>query len=157
MGLAAIVPEASAAYQNRLARELEQIIEQGFAPLFLLVADIVRFAREREIPVSTRGSVANSLVAYALGITTVDPVALDLVALRLMGFDWQRVPKVRESLESDTLRVTEVRDPADVTVWESREQAGGDPEPRSLDQIRCDRTFEPHPGWRGHIELKEEA
>ncbi|MFZ1509988.1 MAG: PHP domain-containing protein, partial [Anaerolineae bacterium] len=59
--------------QERLAAELSAISSHGFAPLFLVVADIVRFARSHEIPVSTRGSVANSLVAFCTGITTVDP------------------------------------------------------------------------------------
>ena len=58
----------------RLAHELCEINSHGYAPLFLVVADIVRFAREHDIPVSTRGSVANSLVAYCAGITTVDPI-----------------------------------------------------------------------------------
>ena len=58
---------------DRLQHELSLITQHGYAPLFLVVADIVRFAREHDIPVSTRGSVANSLVAYCAGITTVDP------------------------------------------------------------------------------------
>lgn len=69
----------------RLDRELEVICRHGYAPLFLVVADIVRYAREREIPVSTRGSVANSLVAYCLGITTVDPIAHDLLFERFLS------------------------------------------------------------------------
>ena len=72
-------------YQRRLAHELSAINQRGFAPLFLLVADIVRFARETGVPVSTRGSVANSLVAYALGITTVDPVANGLLFERFLN------------------------------------------------------------------------
>ena len=69
----------------RLDRELEVICRHGYAPLFLVVADIVRYAREREIPVSTRGSVANSLVAYCLRITTVDPIAHDLLFERFLS------------------------------------------------------------------------
>lgn len=72
-------------YELRLERELSAIIDQGFAPLFLVVADIVTFARERDIPVSTRGSVANSLVAYVLGITTVDPLAQGLLFERFLN------------------------------------------------------------------------
>jgi hypothetical protein len=49
------------------------------------VADIVRFARRHDIPVSTRGSVANSLVAYCIGITTVDPIAHDLLFERFLN------------------------------------------------------------------------
>ena len=73
------------AAQNRLKKELETITGRGYAPLFLVVADIVRFARAEGIPVSTRGSVANSLVAYCLQITTVDPVAHDLLFARFLN------------------------------------------------------------------------
>ena len=72
-------------YEKRLKHELKAINSQGFAPLFLLVADIVRFARQEDIPVSTRGSVANSLVAYLLGITTVDPVEQGLLFERFLN------------------------------------------------------------------------
>jgi len=73
------------AYTARLTQELAAINRHGFAPLFLVVADIVGFARETAVPVSTRGSVANSLVAYALGITTVDPVANGLLFERFLN------------------------------------------------------------------------
>ena len=78
-------PAAWAARQERLAAELAAIARHGFAPLFLLVADIVRFARQEEIPVSTRGSVANSLVAFCVGITTVDPIEHDLLFERFLN------------------------------------------------------------------------
>jgi len=70
---------------ERLERELNAINRHGYAPLFLIVADITRYAREREVPVSTRGSVANALVAYALGITTVDPLAHGLLFERFLS------------------------------------------------------------------------
>lgn len=70
---------------QRLQNELESIIRHGFAPLFLVVADIVRHARAEQIPVSTRGSVANSLVAYCLGITTVDPIRHILLFERFLN------------------------------------------------------------------------
>jgi DNA-directed DNA polymerase III PolC len=70
---------------GRLAREIAAIGDYGYAPLFLLVADVVRFARSAGIPVSTRGSVANSLLAYCLGITSVDPVAHDLLFERFLS------------------------------------------------------------------------
>ncbi len=69
----------------RLDRELKAIADHGYAPLFLLVADIVRYARSQQIPVSTRGSVANSLVAYCTGMTTVDPIAHDLLFERFLN------------------------------------------------------------------------
>ncbi len=73
------------AISDRLQRELEAIDRHGYTPLFLVVADIVRYARQAEIPVSTRGSVANSLVAYCTSITTVDPVAHDLLFERFLS------------------------------------------------------------------------
>lgn len=76
---------ATAVYEARLAHELAAIARDGFAPLFLLVADIVRFARANDIPVNTRGSVANSLVAHCVGITNVDPVVHDLLFERFLN------------------------------------------------------------------------
>jgi len=73
------------AVRQRLEKELGAITRLGYAPLFLVVADVVRFAREAEIPVSTRGSVANSLAAYCAGITTVDPIAHDLLFERFLN------------------------------------------------------------------------
>jgi DNA-directed DNA polymerase III PolC len=72
-------------FEERLARELAAITGRGFAPFFLIVADIVAYAREQQIPVSTRGSVANSLVAYCLDITTVDPLANELLFERFLN------------------------------------------------------------------------
>jgi DNA-directed DNA polymerase III PolC len=71
--------------RERLAGELAAIAGHGCAPLFLVVADIVRFARQASIPVNTRGSVANSLVAYCTGITNVDPIAHDLLFERFLN------------------------------------------------------------------------
>lgn len=85
-GLSTKYPHAQdPSLQDRLNRELALIIERGYAPLFLIVADIVRFSRSQEIPVSTRGSVANSLVAYCLDITTVDPIAHRLFFARFLN------------------------------------------------------------------------
>jgi DNA polymerase III subunit alpha len=75
-GLRTRFPAGGDGAAARLQQELEAINRHGFAPLFLVVADIVRFAREAGISASTRGSVANSLVAHCLGITGVDPLAL---------------------------------------------------------------------------------
>lgn len=77
--------DQAAAARARLEHELAAIATHGYAPLFLVVADAVRFARSRGIPVSTRGSVANSLVAYCTGITTVDPIEHDLLFERFLN------------------------------------------------------------------------
>jgi DNA-directed DNA polymerase III PolC len=77
-----------------LDRELKTIAKYGFAPLFLIVADIVRFAHEAEVPVGTRGSVANSLVAYCIGITTVDPIEHGLIFERFLNPSRKDLPDI---------------------------------------------------------------
>ena len=84
-------------------------------------------------------------------LAATDPIALDLAALRLMGFDERNVPKIREPMKDEQLRITSVREPGDVRVFESN-AGDGRLDERRLDEIRCDRVFEPHPGWRGHLE-----
>ncbi len=78
-------PEPPRAVCERLDGELAAIALHGYAPLFLVVADIVRYARRAGIPVNTRGSVANSLVAYCSGISNVDPIAHDLLFERFLN------------------------------------------------------------------------
>jgi DNA-directed DNA polymerase III PolC len=78
-------PDPSPAVRERLEKELDAINQYGYAPIFLVVADVVRFACKSDIPVSTRGSVANSLVAYCTRITTVDPIEHDLLFERFLS------------------------------------------------------------------------
>ncbi|HEY0070833.1 MAG TPA: PHP domain-containing protein, partial [Chloroflexia bacterium] len=75
----------NAAVIARLKYELEVIEKLGFSPYFLVVYDIARFARRKGIPIMARGSAANSLVAYVLGITQVDPIAHDLLFERFLN------------------------------------------------------------------------
>lgn len=70
---------------TRLKYELEVIEELGFSPYFLVVQDIARFARRKGIPIMARGSAANSLAAYVLGITQVDPLAHGLLFERFLN------------------------------------------------------------------------
>ena len=70
---------------SRLKHELEIIEKLGFSPYFLIVHDIARFARRQGIPIMARGSAANSLVAYVLDITQVDPLANDLLFERFLN------------------------------------------------------------------------
>jgi DNA-directed DNA polymerase III PolC len=69
----------------RLERELAAIEGYGYAPLFLIVQDILDFARQRGIPFSSRGSAASSLVAHCLGITSPDPIRLNLYFERFLN------------------------------------------------------------------------
>ncbi len=74
-----------AAFQERLTHELGVIERAGLANYFLIVWDMVRFARQKGIRCQGRGSAANSLVAYLLGITPIDPLAHDLVFERFLS------------------------------------------------------------------------
>ncbi len=69
---------------SRLRQELAIIERLGFTDYFLLVADIVEFARARGIPTVGRGSGAGSIVAYCLGITNVDPLRYGLYFERFL-------------------------------------------------------------------------
>jgi uncharacterized protein (DUF362 family) len=86
-------------------------------------------------------------------IAATDPVALDLAAVRLMGFDEAKIPKIWESMKRDELRVTDVRDPSEVVVAEVNADDFGERELR-LEDLRAERAFAPHPGWRGHLERR---
>jgi DNA polymerase-3 subunit alpha len=78
--------EQRQAYDERLARELAVINKMGFAGYFLIVADFTRWAKENGIPVGPgRGSGPGSLVAYALKITDLDPLAFDLLFERFLN------------------------------------------------------------------------
>ena len=70
---------------RRLEEELSVILDLRFPEYFLIVNDIVRFARERGIPTAGRGSAADSLVAYCLGISIVDPIGFDLTFERFLN------------------------------------------------------------------------
>ncbi|MDG4551377.1 MAG: DNA polymerase III subunit alpha [Candidatus Contendobacter sp.] len=73
-------------YDERLETELKVIIQMGFPGYFLIVADFIRWAREHGVPVGPgRGSGAGSLVAYALGITDLDPLAYELLFERFLN------------------------------------------------------------------------
>ena len=80
-------------YRERLDFELATINQMGFPGYFLVVMDFIRWAKEHEIPVGPgRGSGAGSLVAYALGITDLDPIAYDLLFERFLNPDRVSMP-----------------------------------------------------------------
>src|SRR6056300_1553280 len=67
-------------YQKRLDYELTQIHATGFSSYFLIVADFIQWSKDNDVPVGPgRGSGAGSLVAYALGITALDPIEHNLL------------------------------------------------------------------------------
>ncbi len=82
-------------YEQRLRRELEIIKSMGFSSYFLIVWDFVKYAKDKGIPVGPgRGSAAGSLVAYALGITDVDPLEYDLLFERFLNPERITMPDI---------------------------------------------------------------
>jgi error-prone DNA polymerase len=71
--------------RTQIARELDLIEKLELAGYFLIVWDIVNYARQQNILVQGRGSAANSAVCYSLGITAVDPIAMDLLFERFLS------------------------------------------------------------------------
>jgi DNA polymerase-3 subunit alpha len=87
--------EVSEENRNRADYELDVIVGKGFPAYFLVVADLVRYAREVGIRVGPgRGSAAGSLVAYVLGITNIDPMAHGLLFERFLNPERPSAPDV---------------------------------------------------------------
>jgi error-prone DNA polymerase len=85
----------------RLQRELDVIEKTRLAEFFLITWDIMRFAREHGIPGQGRGSAADSIVAYLLDVTRVDPVAHDLLFERFLHEDHQGTPDIDIDFSTD--------------------------------------------------------
>ena len=86
--------EITPAIEARLLKETHVIDTLGFSPYFLVVADIVRYARERHVPISPRGSASSSVIAYCLGIHDVDPIAHDLYFERFLSLERHDPPDI---------------------------------------------------------------
>lgn len=81
--------------EQRLQFELDVIRKMGFGGYFLIVMDFVQYAKKNNIPVGPgRGSVAGSLVAYCLGITTIDPIKHNLLFERFLNPDRVSMPDI---------------------------------------------------------------
>ena len=90
--------------RKQIERELSLIEKLDLAGYFLIVWDIVRFCREQNILVQGRGSAANSAVCYALGITAVDPVGMDLLFERFLSEERGEWPDIDLDLPSGDQR-----------------------------------------------------
>ncbi len=84
-----------------LDHELALIAQLGYAPYFLTVHDIVRFARSKDILCQGRGSAANSTVCYCLGITEVDPSRFDLLFERFVSPERGEPPDIDVDFEHE--------------------------------------------------------
>jgi error-prone DNA polymerase len=87
-------PDLRSAVLKQLAHELDVIERAGLAGYFLIVWDIVRFARSRGVRCQGRGSAANSIVAYLLAITSVDPLRHNLLFERFLSADKFTTPDI---------------------------------------------------------------
>ena len=85
----------------QVAHELALIGELAYAPYFLTVHDIVRFARSRGILCQGRGSAANSAACYCLGITAVDPSRMDLLFERFVSAERNEPPDIDVDFEHE--------------------------------------------------------
>ncbi len=92
------VPERT---REALTHELKLIAALGYAPYFLTVHDIVRFARTRGILCQGRGSAANSAVCFCLGITEVDPARFDLLFERFVSPERNEPPDIDVDFEHE--------------------------------------------------------
>ena len=92
------VPERT---REALAYELALIASLGYAPYFLTVHDIVRFARSHGILCQGRGSAANSAVCYCLGVTEVDPARFDLLFERFISPERNEPPDIDVDFEHE--------------------------------------------------------
>jgi error-prone DNA polymerase len=84
----------TSAVTHRLQHELEVIEKTGLAEFFLINWDLMRFARERGVPGQGRGSAADSIVAYVLGITRVDPIEHNLLFERFLHEEMTSTPDI---------------------------------------------------------------
>jgi DNA polymerase III subunit alpha len=96
-------------YKARLEEELGVIASKNFASYFLVVADMINWAKDNDIRVGPgRGSAAGSLVCYALGITDVDPIKYDLLFFRFINPERNDFPDIDTDFEDR--RRKEVKD-----------------------------------------------
>jgi error-prone DNA polymerase len=101
-------PAVTARVTERLKMELDTIRQLGFCEYFLVVWDIMRWARERGIRCQTRGSAVDSLVVYTLDISNVDPIDYNLLFERFMHPLRHEPPDI--DLDVDREHRDEVRD-----------------------------------------------
>ena len=101
-----VPPSAHTDYRAQLDREIAVITEQNLIDYFLVVWDLVRFARERGILCQGRGSAANALVSYLLDISPVDPLSAGLVFERFLSRERVSAPDI--DIDFDAARREEV-------------------------------------------------
>jgi error-prone DNA polymerase len=100
--MAALFPDGvPQAYADLLEHELRLVASWGYAPYFLTVNSIVGFARSQKILCQGRGSAANSMICYVLGITSIDPVKHKLLFERFLSDDRDEPPDIDVDFEHE--------------------------------------------------------
>ena len=100
-GLARRFSQPRPQVQERLEYELEVIRKTNFANYFLVVWDLISFAKEQKILYGVRGSAAASLVLYCLGITNIDPLEHGLVFERFLNVERKEMPDIDLDFQDD--------------------------------------------------------
>ena len=100
-GLHQYYPHPTPEIEQRLDYELEVIKKTQFANYFLVVWDLISFARDQNILFGVRGSAAASIVLHCLGITAVDPIEHKLVFERFLNLERQEMPDIDLDFEDD--------------------------------------------------------
>jgi DNA polymerase-3 subunit alpha len=100
-GLGLRYPKPDSPIKERLSHELDVIQKTKFAHYFLVVWDIISFARQQGIHFGVRGSAAASLALYCLGVTDVDPLAYGLVFERFLNVERRELPDIDLDFQDD--------------------------------------------------------
>ncbi|MDP5281031.1 error-prone DNA polymerase [Sphingomonas sp. DG1-23] len=91
----------SKAHQDLLTHELGLVEQMGYAPYFLTVNSIVQFALSQQILCQGRGSAANSVICFALGITSIDPIKHQLLFERFISTERKEPPDIDVDFEHE--------------------------------------------------------
>lgn len=86
--------EHGSEYGERFAHEMGLIKEKGYVDYFLVVADVIRYAKTKMVVGPSRGSSAGSLVCYLMGITEIDPLEYDLYFERFIDVNRHDLPDI---------------------------------------------------------------
>jgi DNA polymerase-3 subunit alpha len=100
-GLPKFYPQANKEIKERLDYELEVIEKTQFANYFLVVWDIISFAKKGNILFNVRGSAASSIVLHCLGITEIDPIENGLVFERFLNLERREMPDIDLDFQDD--------------------------------------------------------
>ena len=95
------IPNPTREDRERLDYELEVVRQTRFADYFLVVWDIARFVRQKDILLALRGSAAASLVLYCLDVTDVNPMTYDLVFERFLNVERKEMPDIDMDFQDD--------------------------------------------------------